>query len=257
MHKHCKLMIISVVLLVACSDQSGELGQVVECEGSLAPCTFQEIISAILRRQPTTPLETPPFTIDFIKKRYGTEEINCSHPLLSDNSEFRRIAGLSPGPDINLWFSHEELEKYDHLETAWECDNGESFTEYEKGILRSEPGSSIVIDSAPIYGIVRGTATDPEILEQLETLWGNCKVGTEPPNFTGVFMTGAGFLEEYKFCITLDILPGAKQCFTRANSPESIEYSSHSGEIDSMEQPVSENDYCQSTDSSERRIKIF
>lgn len=261
MHKYCKLMIISVVLLVACSDQSGELGQIVECEGSLAPCTFQEIIPAILRRQPTTPLETPPFTIDFIKQRYGTEEINCSHPLLSDNSEFRRIAGLSPGPDINLWFSHEELEKYDHLETAWECDNGERFTEYEKGSQRST-SDSLIIDQGAVYGIIEGTVTNPGVLRQLEVLWENCKVGTEPPNFTGVYRTSEGFLpqEDTKFCVTLDILPGATQCFARVVPPEFVEYSIRKEEISREPVPVSETDYCYpegNPDVPAGRIKIF
>ena len=260
MHKYCKLMIISVVLLVACSDQIVEPDQIVECEGSLAPCTFQEIIPAILRRQPATPLETQPFTIDFIKERYGVEEIDCSHPLLNDNSEFVRISELSPEPDTKIWFSHEELEEYD-TETAWECDNGESFTEYAKGIPRST-SEFLVIDQTVGYGIVEGTVTDPEVLKQLETLWENCEVGTEPPNFTGVFTSGTGFLppEDQTFCVTLDILPGAKQCFAKTTPPESIEYSSHNGEISRESIQVSESDYCRlkgNTDSQARRVKIF
>ena len=262
MHRYCKLMIISVVLLAACSDQSGEPGQIVECEGSLAPCTFQEIIPAILRRHPVTPLETPPFTIDLIKERYGVEEIDCSHPIISDNSKFIRIAGLTPDPDTKIWFSHEELEEYEDIEIAWECNNGESFTEYVKGSPRST-SEFHVIDQTTRYVIVEGTVTDPEVLKQLEALWENCKVGTEPPNFTGVFTSGTGFLppENQSFCVTLDILPGAKQCFAKTTPPEFIEYSMHTdNENDPIEQTVSENDYCypeENPGSQAGRIKIF
>lgn len=274
MHRYCKLMVISVVLLAACSDQTWN--RIVECEGSIALCTFQEIIPSILRSQPSTPLDTQPFSIDFIEERYGVEEINCSHPLLSDNSEFVRIAELSPERDIKIWYSREELEEYD-TETAWECANGESFTEYEKGTPRST-SEFLIIDATVQYGIVEGTVTDPEMLKQLEALWRNCEVGTEPPNFTGVFKSSIGDLppEALTFCVTLDILPGAEQCFRRTTSierrredgtlyyealqPESIEYSSHNGEIGPIEQMVSEADYCRikgNSDSQARRIKIF
>ena len=258
MHRYCKLMLISVVSLVACSDQTSN--QIVECEGSIAPCTFEEIILRMLRRKPSTPLEVAPFTINLIKEKYGVEEIDCSHPLLSDNSEFIRIRDLSTDPDTKIWYSREELEEYG-TETAWECDNGESFREYVKGIPRST-SEFLVIDQTAEYGIVEGTVTDPEVLKQLETLWGNCEVGTEPPNFTGVFTSSVGFLppEDQTFCITLDILPGAKQCFAKTTPPESIEYSSHNGEISRELIQVSESDYCRlkgNTDSQARRVKIF
>lgn len=258
MHRYCRLIIISVALLIACSDQTSN--RVVECEGSITPCTFEEIIPSILRRQPSTPLEASPFTIDLIKERYGVEEINCFHPLLSDNSEFVRIAELSPDPDVKIWYSREELEEYS-TETAWECNNGESFTEYVKGIPRAT-SEFLVIDQTVEYGIVEGTVTDPEVLEQLEILWGNCKVGTEPPDFTGIFTSGVGFLppENQRFCVTLDILPGGKQCFAKTTPPKFIEYSSHNGEISREPIQVSESDYCRlkgNTDSQARRIKIF
>ena len=258
MHRYCKLTVILVVLLAACSDQTPN--RIVECEGSIAPCTFEEIIPRILRSHPSTPLEVAPFTIDFIKERYGVEEMDCSHPLLSDNSEFVRIAELSPEPDVKIWYSREELEEYD-TETAWECANGESFTEYEKGTPRST-SEFLVIDQTSQYGIVEGTVTDPEVLKQLEILWEDCKVGTEPPSFTGIFTSGIGFLppEDQRFCVTLDILPGGKQCFAKTAPPEFVEYSSHNGEISREPIPVSESDYCRlkgNTDSQAQRIKIF
>lgn len=260
-HSFRKLMFVSVIFLVSCSGSDQSNGSPDQCEGSTASCTFHEILSGMLERQPASPRETDTFTIDFIKQRYGIEEIDCSHPLLSDNSEFGRIAGLSPGPDMALWFSHEELEKYDHLETAWECDNGERFTEYEKGSQRST-SESLIIDQGAVYGIIEGTVTDPEALRQLEVLWENCKVGTEPPNFTGVYRTSEGFLpqEDTKFCVTLDILPGAMQCFARTVPPKFVEYSIRKEEISREPVPVSEADYCYPEGNSDvpaGRIKIF
>ncbi len=245
MHRYCRLIIISVALLIACSDQTSN--QVVECESSLASCTFQEIIHSILRRQPSTPLETEPFIIDFIKERYGVEEIDCSHTLLSDHSEFVRMAELS-------------LEE-SGTETDWECKSGESFTEYKKGTPK-RTSEFEVIDQTAKYGIVEGTVIDPEMLKQLEVLWESCEVGTEPPNFTGVFRSSIGFLplEDQKFCVTLDVLPGAKQCFAKTTPPDAIEYSSHNGEISRESIQVSESDYCrlkENTDSQAQRVKIF
>ncbi len=261
MHRYRELMTILVVLLIACSDQSVGPGRTAECENSPEACTFREIISDILDSQPATPAETAPFAIDFIKKRYGTEKIDCSHPLLSDNSEFSRIAGLTPGPDAALWFSREELEKYDGLKTSWECSNGESFTEYEKGSDRST-SEFLIIDQGGVYGIIKGTVTDPQILGQIEALWENCKVGTEPPDFTGVYSTSEGFLprEDTSFCVTLDILPGAKQCFARTAPPESVEHSIVKDNISRETVPVSEDDYCYpegDPDAPAGRIKIF
>ncbi len=258
MRRYCKLIVILIVLLAACSDQTPN--RLVECEGSIAPCTFEEVIPRILRSHPSTPSDVAPFTIDFIKKRYGVEKTDCSHPLLSDNSEFVRIAELSPGPDTKIWYSREELKEYD-TETAWECDNGENFTEYVKGTPRST-SKSLVIDQTSQYGIVEGTVADPEILKRLEILWENCKTGTQPPNFTGIFTSGIGFLppEDQRFCVTLDILPGGKQCFAKTAPLEFIEYSSHNGQISRKPVSVSEPDYCRlegNTDSQARRVKIF
>lgn len=257
MRKYCKLVVISAVLFTACSNQDSN--QVAGCEDSIALCTFEEIIPGILHGQPSTPLEVDPFTIDLIKQRYGVEEIDCSHPLLSDNSEFVRIAELSPPPGAKIWYSREELEKYE-TETAWECNNGESFVEYAKGYL-TPTSEFFVVDQAPEYGILKGTVKDPEVLKQLEILWEKCKVGTEPPGFTGIFTNDIGFLppEDQRFCVTLDILPGAKQCFAKIAPPESVEYSIHGGET-SINQTVSEADYCRvkgNTGGPVGRVKIF